>query len=70
MCQTLNYNNNYSELAFLSSCYKTYCLSDGKMVVTINDNANITCDETGQTINFAGYYQAYSHLSLVCPNIA
>ena len=69
MCQTLNYNNN-GELAFLSSCYKTYCLSDGKMVITINNTVNITCDETDQTINFGINYQEYYYLSLVCPNIA
>ena len=69
MCQMFSYVNK-GEPGFVSSCYKTYCIPDGKMVITINNTVNITCDETGQTINFAGYYQAYSHLSLVCPNIA
>ena len=63
----LSYDNE-GEPGFDSSCYKTYCLPDGKMVITINDNVNITCNETGQTINFV--HQEYNYLSLVCPNIA
>ena len=53
---------------FVSTCYKTYCLPDGKMVITINenDNVNITCNETGQTINL----NEFNYFSLVCPNIA
>ena len=65
----LSYDNE-GEPGFDSSCYKTYCLPDGKMVITINDNVNITCNKTGQTINFGINYQEYNYLSLVCPNIA
>ena len=61
----LSYDNE-GEPGFDSSCYKTYCLPDGKMVITINDNVNITCNETGQTINFV----EFNYFSLVCPNIA
>jgi len=53
-----------------SSCYKTYCIPDGKMVVTINNNVNITCDETGQMVKFAKEYDEFYYISLVCPNIA
>ena len=63
-------NIDVGESYLESSCYKTYCIPDGKMVITINDNVNITCDETGQTINFGVNYQEYNYLSLVCPNIA
>ena len=69
MCQVLSYDNK-GEPGFVSSCYKTYCIPDGKMVITINNTVNITCDETGQTINFGVNYQEYYYLSLVCPNIA
>ena len=65
----LSYNNK-GELGLLSSCYKTYCMPHGKMVITINNNANVTCNETGQIISFARYYKKYAHLSLVCPDIA
>jgi len=55
MCQVLSYDNK-GEPGFVSSCYKTYCIPDGKMVITINNTVNITCDETGQTINFGINY--------------
>ena len=69
MCQMLSYDNE-GVPGLDSSCYKTYCIPDGKMVITINNNVNITCDETGQTINFDASDEEYYWLTLVCPNIA
>ena len=68
MCQMLSYDDG-GQTAFDSSCYKTYCIPDGKMVITIN-KVNITCDETGQTINLGASYLEYDYLTLFCPNIA
>ena len=68
MCQVLSYDDE-GEPGLDSSCYKTYCIPDGKMVITIY-KVNITCDETGQTINLGASYEEYNWLTLVCPNIA
>ena len=50
MCHSLNFHYEGSNYLH-SSCYQTYCLPDGKMVINIV-NVNFTCDYSRQILNF------------------